>query len=137
MESVKPEQTSFGQLIRDARNKRGLTVQQVAAAVQSTAQTVYTWERGSTTPHGAKIVPLASVLGLSVETLATASGKLPAASNVVPIRADIGGDESSLPEPKAQLLGILIRRLDRLGDEPVTVDEVRLAKICARLITGS
>ncbi len=65
---------SFGNLIRNARNKRGLSVAEVAERVGVSIAAVYMWETDRGRPRDANLSALCKVLKLPVrETKALAA----------------------------------------------------------------
>jgi transcriptional regulator with XRE-family HTH domain len=59
----------LGMRIRRQREKRGLTQNDVAHALQLSPQAVSKWERGENAPDIALLVPLAKLLGVSIDWL--------------------------------------------------------------------
>jgi transcriptional regulator with XRE-family HTH domain len=59
--------TELGQRIRSQRERSGLKQNDLAHALQVTPQAVSKWERGENAPDIGTLVPLAKILGVSVE----------------------------------------------------------------------
>ena len=57
---------SFSNLIRNARNKRGLSVAEVAESVGVSAASIYSWETDRGRPRDANLSALCKVLKLPV-----------------------------------------------------------------------
>jgi class 3 adenylate cyclase len=60
---------AMGERIREARGRLGLTQQNVADALQVSAQAVSKWERGENAPDTAALPHLAQLLGVSTDRL--------------------------------------------------------------------
>ncbi len=60
---------SVGEIIREARQKKGLKQDALAAELHVTPQAVSRWETGQTAPDINLLIPLAQELGLSVDQL--------------------------------------------------------------------
>lgn len=52
--------------IKEAREARGWTQEQLAAAMNTTQQTIQRWESGQTDPKSSVIVEISRVLGITV-----------------------------------------------------------------------
>ena len=66
-----------GELIRAARQAKGLSAEQLAVAIDRGSMTVYRWEWGVTSPRIADLTRIAVVLGVSAESLYGASDTSP------------------------------------------------------------
>lgn len=60
---------SFGENLRSARKKLGLTQEELGDKLSMAPQTVSKWERGESMPDAALLVPLANVLQTSIDRL--------------------------------------------------------------------
>jgi transcriptional regulator with XRE-family HTH domain len=134
MALLKATEMELGSLIRSMRQSTGVTVATIAATVGCTAQPVYSWERGETRPQAGKIGPLAQLLGIPPAELARMCGKPTPPSNVVPLRQEFAPGNAGHLDKDAELIDVIIRRLNRTTDESVTKAEVGLAELCARLL---
>ena len=59
----------FGKRLRYIRQKRNLTVPQIAEALHVTRNTVYKWEQGKAMPSILTLFQLAKILNVSVDWL--------------------------------------------------------------------
>ena len=60
---------SLGENIKQARNAKNMTQAQIAEALSVSPQAVSKWETSETYPDGSMLVPLANLLGISLDTL--------------------------------------------------------------------
>lgn len=60
---------SLGENIKQARNAKNMTQAQLAEALRVSPQAVSKWETSETYPDGSILVPLANLLGVSLDTL--------------------------------------------------------------------
>ena len=60
---------SVGEIIREARQRKGLKQDALAAELHVTPQAISRWETGQTAPDINLLLPLAKVLGLSVDQM--------------------------------------------------------------------
>lgn len=60
---------SLGENIKQARNAKTMTQAQLAEALRVSPQAVSKWETSETYPDGSMLVPLANLLGISLDTL--------------------------------------------------------------------
>ena len=60
---------SLGENIKQARNAKNMTQAQLAEALSVSPQAVSKWETSETYPDGSMLVPLANLLGVSLDTL--------------------------------------------------------------------
>ena len=86
--------------IREARESRGWTQEQLANALDTTQQTIQRWETGFTDPKSSGILAISETLGVTVSYL-------------------MGMDEPVLPEfpltPDEYLLITLFNKMDKTG----------------------
>lgn len=77
----------FGRRVARARHAHKLTAEQLAARLGVAKNTVYSWERGETAPHPARLVALAEVLELDVDELETLINQKPPPNPLVTAQA--------------------------------------------------
>ena len=65
------DNTKMGEIIREARKKKGLTQKDIAAHLHITDRAVSKWERGICAPDLALLEPLAEILEISITELIT------------------------------------------------------------------
>lgn len=95
--------SDFGGLIRDAREKAGLSPHRVAELIGRASGTVKAWERGRTVPNDPFVVSsLAAVLAIDEESLFRAAGlDVPLRHEALTIEQELATIAPSKPQPRS------------------------------------
>lgn len=88
---------SLGENIKQARNAKNMTQAQLAEALSVSPQAVSKWETSETYPDGSMLVPLANLLGVSLDTLF--DNKMEPRTALPDVAERIGALINSTPSP--------------------------------------
>lgn len=104
-----------GQLVRDAREHRGLSQGALAEVLGVTAGTVHRWESGSNCPQARHRAAICSELNLDIDEMARCWG-VPIiggqAAPVIPLRPDqVGVSTGRLSDEAREFLGVVLQGL--------------------------